>query len=134
MWIEPPTEGDAADDRTKIKKTRGHRRRAEDVFRIEHSHHQRGERDEQDERPHDAGEQNRGLRFFGRPTPPRHQVNELRRVNDSDQRDCAHENSRQGCDFVAEPPRRFIASGRDLSREGGDERSRESAFSEQIAQ
>ena len=115
MRIEPPTERNAANDRPEIKKARSHGRRAENMLRVQHSHHQRREGDEQNERPHDASEQNRGLRFLRRPTPPRHQMNQLWRKDDAEQRDRAHEDCGQGCDFVAKSPGGFIAFRRDLS-------------------
>ena len=62
--IEPVTERDAADDRADIEKARSHRRHAEDIFRVQHSHDQRRERDEQDEREHDPREQNRQRSLF----------------------------------------------------------------------
>src|ERR1700719_3398720 len=37
MGAEPPTECDAANDRSEIEKTRRHRRRAEDMLRVKHS-------------------------------------------------------------------------------------------------
>src|SRR5437588_11521051 len=61
-------------------------------------------------------------------------MNQLWREKDAKQRDHAHENGGQGCDFVSESPGRFIAFGGDFFREGGDERGRESAFGKQIAQ
>ena len=56
------------------------------------------------------------------------------RENDSEQCDYAHENDRERCDFARESPRRLIALFGDALRERGDERSRESAFREKIAQ
>ena len=114
MRIEPPAERDAADDRAEIEKARGHRRRAENMLRVEHSHHERRERHEQDERPHDPREQNRQRGFFRRPAPPRHHIDQLRREDDPEQRDRAHENGGQRCDFVREPPGGVIAFGCDL--------------------
>ena len=47
--IEPPPHRHAADDGAEIEEARGHRRHAEHVARVQHPHHQRGERHQQDE-------------------------------------------------------------------------------------
>src|SRR6266550_3851573 len=68
LWIEPVTKRFPADDGAEIEKTRGHRRDAEDVSRVQHSHDQRSQRHEQNERKHDPREQHGELRFFKRKT------------------------------------------------------------------
>src|SRR5207245_2713175 len=75
---EQVTKRTSPNDGAEIEKGRGHRRRAEHVARVQHSHHQRRERYQQDERKHDPGEHHGELRFFGRETG-RKNVNEHRR-------------------------------------------------------
>ena len=134
MRIDPVTDRHAANDRAEIEITRRHGRRTEHIFRVQHSHHQRCERDHQHERPHDPGEQNRELGFVRRPTSPRQQIHQLRREHDAEQRDRAHEHGRERGDLVRQAPRRLIAFDRDLFRERGDERRRKRALGEEIAQ
>ena len=66
MRIEQPAKADAADDRAEIEKARSHRRHAENILRVQHSHDERGERDEENERKHDPREQDRELRLVRR--------------------------------------------------------------------
>ena len=65
LRIEPIAKRHAADDRADIEKARSHRRHAENIFRVQHSHDERGERDEEDEREHDPREQDREGGFLG---------------------------------------------------------------------
>ena len=111
MWIEPPTDSHAADNGAKIKIARRHRRRAEDVLRIENSHHERRQRHQQHEWPHDSREQNRERCFIRVPTSPREKTDKLRREEDTEQRNPAHKNGSEGRDLVRKPPGGFVAFG-----------------------
>ena len=59
LRIKPVAQRHAADDRADIEEARSHRRNTKDVFRVQHSHDERGERNEEDERKHDPREQDR---------------------------------------------------------------------------
>ena len=59
LRIEPVAKRHAADDRADIEEARSHRRNSEDVLRVQHSHDERGERNEKDERKHDPRQQDR---------------------------------------------------------------------------
>ena len=108
MRIEPPGKGHAADDRAEIKETRRHRGHAEEILRVQHSHDQRGQRDKQDEREHDAREQNGQVGLF-RIESRRENPDELRREQHTEHCDRAHENNGERRDFVCQSPRRFLA-------------------------
>src|ERR1017187_9704800 len=65
MRIEPAANEHPASDRTQIEKARRHRRNTEDMLGVEHSHDERRERHQQDERIHDACEHYRQMRLVG---------------------------------------------------------------------
>src|SRR5260370_41874161 len=109
MWMEPGGDGHAADDGAEIKIARRHRRRTEDVLRIENSHYERRQRDEQHEWPHDSRKQNRERCFIRRPTSPRQKIDKLRREEDAKQRHPAHKNGSECRDLVRKPPGGFVA-------------------------
>ena len=112
LRIEPVTKRDATDNRPEIKKARRHRWHPKNVFRVEHSHYQRGQRHQKDEWEHDAREQNGELRFFDRKTG-RKNVDQNRGEDDAEQRDRAHENEREGGDLARKIPRGLVAFGCD---------------------
>ena len=64
MRIEPVAQRHATNDRADIEKARSQRRNSEDMFRVQHSHDERGKRDEEDERKHDPRQQDREGGFF----------------------------------------------------------------------
>ena len=109
MRIDPITDRNPSNDRAEIEITRRHSRGTEHIFRVQHSHHQRCERDHQHEWPHDPGKQNRELGFIRRPTSPSQQVHQLRREHDAEQRNRAHETAVawQPCSPDATPIRRL---------------------------
>ena len=133
LRLEPVAERDAADDRAEIEKARSHRGHAENVFRVQHSHDERGERDEQDERKHDPRELNRERGLLGRKSG-RENLNEHRRADDPEHRERAHENNGERGDLAGESPGGGVAVGGDATREGRDESGRKRAFGEEIAQ
>src|SRR5260370_38366023 len=104
MRIETPTNSHAPDDGAEIKIARRHRRRPEDVLRIENSHHERCQRDQQHEWPHDSREQNRERCFIRRPTSPRQKIDKLRREEDTEQRNSAHKYGGERGGPVFKPP------------------------------
>src|SRR5438552_1176321 len=133
LRIEPVTKRDAADDRAEIKKARRHRWHPKNMFRVEHSHYQRGQRHQKDEREHDAREQNSELRFLDGKTG-RENIDENRSEDDAEQRDRAHKNERESGDLTRKIPRRLVALGSDSLGESRNECGRESAFRKEIAQ
>src|SRR5713101_3846656 len=133
LRIEPVTKRDAADDRAEIKKARRHRWHPKNMFRVEHSHYQRGQRHQKDEGEHDAREQNSELRFLDG-KPGRENVDENRSEDDAEQRDRAHKNERESGDLTRKIPRRLVALGGDSLGESRNECGRESAFCKEIAQ
>src|SRR5437879_4098475 len=112
LRIEPVTKRNAADDRAEIKKARRHRWHPKNMFRVEHSHYQRGQRHQKDEREHDAREQNSELRFLDGKTG-RENVDENRSEDDAKQRDRDHKNERESGELTRKIPRRLVALGDD---------------------
>ena len=133
LRVEPVAKRHATDDRADIEEARSHRRNAENIFRVQHSHDERGERDEEDEREHDPREQDREGGLFRRETG-RENSDDERREKNPEKRQRAHENDGQGRDLARQSPGRLIAFRRDASRKRRDESGRERALGKKIAQ
>ena len=120
MRIDPVTENHSADDGADVEEARRHGRHAEDVFGIEHSHHERGERNQENERKHDPGELDR-QRGFRRIETRCEQIHQLNREHHSGDAQRAEHHGGQSGDFVCEQPRPIVSAARDGLAECGDE-------------
>jgi hypothetical protein len=78
------------------------------VSRVQHPHHQRSQRHEQNERKHDPREQYGELRFFKRETG-RKNIDKDRCEKDAEQRNRAHKNEGEGCHLARQIPCRLVA-------------------------
>ncbi len=133
VGIEPPPQTDADHDRAKVEEARCHRRHAEHVARIQHSHRECRERHQQDEGIHHAGQRDGELSLLSRETR-RQQSDQLGGEYDSQEGERAEENDRQRPGLVRQAPGCIGPLSRDRLAEDGGEHRRERALREQIAQ
>ena len=71
MRIDEPADAGTGDDGAHVEEARGGRGNAEDVLRVQHPHDERRQRDQQDEREHDARQRHGQRRLLGRESAAR---------------------------------------------------------------
>ena len=140
-WIvkEPRREqegkGQAADNRTDIKHHGGAGRNAEPMFGIQHSHGERRQRDHGQEGEHDPRQDGGEFGFAGDLTKPgRDDSHQPWREEHAGNGDESEDEDQCVQDEIGQTPGCLIAFLGKLLGKCGDERRRQSAFGEQIAQ
>ena len=98
--IHQPGAKNPANNRAKIEEARCHGRHPENVLGVEQSHHQRSQRYQENEWPHDAGQQYGELGFFLGKTATQKTADQLWREDDAKHRQCAHKNKSQRADLI----------------------------------
>ena len=100
---------------------------------IEHAHHERGERHQEDERIHDARQRHRQMCLVSIEARCK-QGDEQRRDQDPEHAQCAQHDGGQRRDLVRKTPCGAVTVGGDGLGKGGDERGRQRSFGKQVAQ
>ena len=106
--IEHPGQGYPTENRPKVVETRGQRRHAEDVARVEHAHDQRRQGHHQNKREHDAGQLDREGRLV-RVESRGEQRNQRRGENNPEQGHEGHEDEHHRRHLARQFPRGLVA-------------------------
>ena len=132
---EQERKGQAADDRADIEHHRGAGRNPEPVFGIQHSHRQRRQGDHGQEGEHDPRQGGGKFGFTGNLTKPgRDDSHQPGREQDAGNGDESEDDDQCIQDQIRQPPGRLITFFGKLLGKCGDERRRQGAFGEEIAQ